>query len=389
MKKIISFMLLIFTVCFISAETFEYTPNFPNVYTSREVALTDNYIADYSTYFSVWSNPANAGITGDKIMLPFISLNMNSDFSKFETLLSEMNSTEENFSNYITDNGISPITLNVTGPLCIGAVKNNFFWGFFNHTYSVIDVKTDLTGVVSGGEQTIITAGYAYPIKLPLKTVISVGLSAKGFLDVNGFQEENLAQSLIDLKNITFENFPIYSTLGFGFDAGLTVSLFDIVAISASWNNFFAGAYTQKYDNLGELRTFQKKYDILSTMPLEDNLIFGAAVKVPLKKITAGLISNFNLYTNCSNFLSLFEKKENAETSENTNILKHFTFGTELELLSTICLRAGLNSEHLAVGAGLKMGVIKLDVAIYSKKWGINKVETDELGISFSLGTYK
>ena len=124
-------------------------------------------------------------------------------------------------------------------------------------------------------------------------------------------------------------------------------------------------------------------------MPMDDNLILGAMFKIPLDKITLGLISKFNLYTNCSNFLSMFEEQQNAESTEKPNILEHFTFGTELELLSTICLRAGLNSEHLAFGAGLKLGVIKLDVALYSKAWGIQKVDTKEMGISFSLGTYK
>ena len=71
MKKNIFLLLLIFISLVLSAETFTYTPNFPEIYTSREVALTDNYVADYSTYFSVWANPANAGITGDKFLLPF------------------------------------------------------------------------------------------------------------------------------------------------------------------------------------------------------------------------------------------------------------------------------------------------------------------------------
>jgi hypothetical protein len=69
--------------------------------------------------------------------------------------------------------------------------------------------------------------------------------------------------------------------------------------------------------------------------------------------------------------------------------MEFFTFGTEIELLSTISLRAGLNSEYLSLGAGLKMGVVKLDLGIYSKAWGLNKVDTKEIGFSFSLGTYK
>ena len=69
--------------------------------------------------------------------------------------------------------------------------------------------------------------------------------------------------------------------------------------------------------------------------------------------------------------------------------MEFFTFGAEMELLSTISIRTGLNSEHLAFGAGLKMGAVKLDLGIYSKAWGLSKVDTKEMGLSFSLGTYK
>ena len=385
MKKIISCTLLIFTLCLISAETFTYTPNFPEIYTSREVALTDNYVADYSTYFSVWANPANAGITGDKFLLPFLSFDMYSDFKKsLPLILSAFDATEDIINEYINQNDTAPLNMNVTGPLCIGAVKNNFFWGIFNNTYTSTDVKTVDEGIVTGGEQTVFTTGYAYPIKLPLKTVISLGLSAKGFIDIQGLSENQPAKGLIALSKLNFEEIPLYSTFGFGFDVGLTISLFDIFTASASWNNFFAGSYTQKYDTLLDLRSFAKKYDTLATMPLEDNLILGAALKLPLENITKGLISKFNVYANYEHFLMIFDKEVQIE-----NYMDFLTVGTELELLSTICLRAGLNSEHLAFGVGLKMGVIKMDVGLYSKAWGMQKLDTKELGISFSFGTYK
>lgn len=385
MKKIISCALLIFTLCLISAETFTYTPNFPEIYTSREVALTDNYVADYSTYFSVWANPANAGITGDKFLLPFLSFDMYSDFKKsLPLVLSAFDATEDIINEYINQNDTAPLNMNVTGPLCIGAVKNNFFWGIFNNTYTSTDVKTVDEGIVTGGEQTVFTTGYAYPIKLPLKTVISLGLSAKGFIDIQGLSENQPAKGLIALSKLNFEEIPLFTTFGFGFDVGLTISLFDIFTVSASWNNFFAGAYTKKYDNLTDLKSFTKKYDTLATMPLEDNLILGAALKLPLENITKGLISKFNAYVNYSDFLLIFDKEVQIE-----NYMDYLTFGTELELLNTICLRAGLNSEHLAFGVGLKMGVIKMDVGLYSKAWGMQKLDTKELGISFSFGTYK
>ena len=385
MKKIILLTIFFLTCCFVSAETFEYTPNFPNVYTAREVALADNYVADTSSYFSVWSNPANAGITGNKLILPFISLDMYSDFEKsIPLILSSLDSTPEGLAEYLEQNDTSPLKMNIIGPLCLGAIKNNFFWGIFNDTYANIDVKDIDSGIITGGEQTIFTAGYAYPIKLPFNSVISVGLSAKGFTDVQGLDENTPTETLIALKDLDFSKIPLYTTFGFGFDAGITISLFDMVIVSASWNNFFAGAYTKKYDTLEELFHFNNKYDTNTTMPLEDNLILGSVIKIPLEKVTKGLISKFDGYVNCSHFLSLFE-----ETEEEINYMDFFTFGVEMELLSTINLRAGLNSEYLSFGAGLKMGVVKLDLGIYSKAWGLNKVDTKEIGLSFSLGTYK
>ncbi|MEE0878216.1 MAG: hypothetical protein UH788_02965 [Treponemataceae bacterium] len=385
MKKIILFTIFILTCCFVSAETFEYTPNFPDIYTAREIALADNYVADTSSYFSVWSNPANAGITGNKLILPFISLDMYSDFEKsIPLILSSLDSTPEGLAEYLEQNDTSALKMNIIGPLCLGSIKNNFFWGIFNDTYTTIDVKDIDTGLVTGGEQTIFSAGYAYPIKLPLNSVISVGLSVKGFTDIQGLVEKQPIEGLLALKDFDFNTIPLYTTFGFGFDAGITFSLFDIVIVSASWNNFFAAAYTKKYDILEDLFHFQNKYDTKATMPLEDNLILGSVIKIPLAKVTKGLISKFDGYVNCSHFLSLFE-----ETEEEINYMEFFTFGTEIELLSTISLRAGLNSEYLSLGAGLKMGVVKLDLGIYSKAWGLNKVDTKEIGFSFSLGTYK
>ena len=385
MKKIILCFIFVLICSFISAETFEYTPNFPKIYTAREVAIVDNYVADTSTYFSVWSNPANAGLTGNKIMLPFVSLDMYSDYEKsIPLILSSLDSSAEGIAEYLLQNETSPLSMNVTGPLCLGAVQNNFFWGIFNNTYTNIDVQDIEIGNVTGGEQTILLAGYAYPIKLPFKTVISFGLSAKGFLDFQGSRENQLNQALSELKDINLSNFPIYNTFGFGFDTGITISVFDIVVISASWNNFFAASYTTKYNTLLDFKSFASNYDVKTTMPLEDNLILGTAIKFPLDNVSKGLISKFEGYVNCSHLLTLFEPSQQEK-----NYMEFFTFGSEIEFLSTISLRAGLNSEHLAFGAGLKMGAVKLDLGIYSKAWGLSKVDTKEMGLSFSLGTYK
>ena len=385
MKKIILLTIFLLICCFVSAETFEYTPNFPNVYTAREVALADNYVADYSSYFSVWSNPANAGLTGNKIMLPFISLEMYTDIEKsIPLILNPIDTSPEGISELLGVNDLAKIDMNITGPLCLGAIQNNFFWGVFNNTYTNIDVKNIDSGIIVGGEQTILTAGYAYPIKLPLNGVISFGLSGKGFIDFQGLKENQPIQALSELKEFNLSNFPIYNTLGFGFDTGITLSFSELVVVSASWKNFFAAAYTNKYNSLLDFKTFSTDYDVKTTMPLEDNLILGLAMNIPLDTPTKGLISKLNGYVNCSHFLSLFE-----ETDKEINYLDLFSFGAEMELLSTISLRAGLNSDHLAFGAGLKMGVIKLDLGIYSKAWGLSKVDTKEIGLSFSLGTYK
>lgn len=385
MKKIILLTIFLLICCFVSAETFEYTPNFPNVYTAREVALADNYVADYSTYFSVWANPANAGLTGNKIMLPFISLEMYTDIEKsIPLILNPIDTSPEGISELLGVNDLAKIDMNITGPLCLGAIQNNFFWGVFNNTYTNIDVKNIDSGIIVGGEQTILTAGYAYPIKLPFNGVISIGLSGKGFIDFQGLKENQPIQALSELKEFNLSNFPIYNTLGFGFDTGITLSFSELVVVSASWKNFFAAAYTNKYNSLLDFKTFSTDYDVKTTMPLEDNLILGLAMNIPLDTPTKGLISKLNGYVNCSHFLSLFE-----ETDKEINYLDLFSFGAEMELLSTISLRAGLNSDHLAFGAGLKMGVIKLDLGIYSKAWGLSKVDTKEIGLSFSLGTYK
>ena len=199
MKKIILCFIFVLICSFISAETFEYTPNFPKIYTAREVAIVDNYVADTSTYFSVWSNPANAGLTGNKIMLPFVSLDMYSDYEKsIPLILSSLDSSAEGIAEYLLQNETSPLSMNVTGPLCLGAVQNNFFWGIFNNTYTNIDVQDIETGNVTGGEQTILLAGYAYPIKLPFKQLFHLGFLLKVFLIFRDQEKINLTKLFLN-----------------------------------------------------------------------------------------------------------------------------------------------------------------------------------------------
>lgn len=384
MKKSLTLFCVLLLCSIVFGETFTYTPTSPEVFTARDVSLSDNYIADYSTYFSLWTNPANIGLTGNKLLLPFVSANMEGDFADVVNIVTDVTNNDLTaLSETLTTDDPIDCTLSLTGPLCLGAIKNNFGWGVFNRTYALTDILSPTSTTLYGGEQTIVVAGYAYPIKLPLNTTISVGFSGKGYADLQGYFEGSTVDAISKLMAKDYDFFPTYATLGFGLDAGATVSLFNVFVVSVSWQNLFAGTYSQKYDSFSKLTAFESQYDILSVLPLEDDVTLGIAINIPLKKATRGFITKSNLYANYSNFLAFFDSSITIE-----NPLYYLTAGLEFEMFNTIVLRVGICEDHMSAGLGLNMGIITLDVAAYTQSLGLNPTENSQFGIALSLGTY-
>ncbi|MCR4789480.1 MAG: hypothetical protein K5839_00205 [Treponemataceae bacterium] len=385
MKKFITKLAILFSCSLLfAAESFDFTPSFPSIYTAREVGLGNNYIADYSTFFSIFSNPANCGLTGDKFLFPMISADMSGDLAESYDLMRTLTTgSESEIADYISSMDGAKSKLSSTGPLTFGRVKNNFGFAIVNSTYLTSDIAagTDDSNLV-GGEQLLMNFGYAYPIKLPKNTRIAIGLGLKTWTDIQGDYTGNFATAFANIKDNNLSFFPIYASAGFGLDAGITFSIVDVVIISVAWENFFAASVSEKFDTLDSIKTFQFNYSVCTNMPMDDNLSAGLGLKLPLAKVTKNFLTTTNIYAQYSDIITVAMTKPE-------NYFSTLSLGAEIEMFNTITFRWGMNNDSMGGGIGLKAAAIHLDAAIYSTKIGFTPNENGNIGASISFGVYK
>lgn len=391
MKKHLSiFFAITLSSLLFAAETFSFTPIVNEIYTSREVSLANNYVADYSTFFSILANPANAALTGDKKLFPYISADMTGELAKaydLVRLFSSGDTTE--LSQYISEMTDIPINVNMSGPLCFGSVKNNFEISFFNSTYSAGTLRgTDDTSLYAG-EQYLFNLTYAYPIKFG-KSALAIGLGGFGFVDLQGIYEGDISDALNYLNDKTYTFFPLYTTAGFGLNAGMSLSIASVFTLAISWNDFFGGAITQKFDSTSSLTSFQfTKYKPLGTMPLDSSLVTGFSLDLPLEECTRHFLTQTHIYMQYDDINLLFTLKKRGETFSASMLYETLSFGFEVEMFHTITLRYGMCNDYMAGGLGLKAGMVHLDVGLYSTKIGFTKNDEGNIGFSLSFGVYQ
>ena len=389
MKKILACFISIVLSSFLFAETFEFTPVINEIYTSREVALADNYVADSSTFFSVLANPANAGLTGDKKLFPFLSVDMNGSLAKTYDLFRYVSTKDsDNLAELLPKLESEPININMSGPFCFGFVKNNFALAFINSTYATGILDGVDTTSIGSGEQYLLDIAYAYPIKFTEKTILSVGMGLFTFLDIQGSYDGSLSEALEYLIKKSYTFFPIYLSAGFGLDAGITFTTADVFALGISWRNFFSGALSQKWDSIDEIKSLQRKYSILGNMPLDSNLECGILINLPLEECTKHFLTVTKIFAQYKQLDELFNLKKNGQTFSPSMLYEYLSLGAELEVFHTITFRYGLCNDYMAAGLGLRFDMIHFDAAVYSSKIGYKRNDNGSIGFSLSFGVY-
>ena len=391
MKKILSaFLTMILSSFLFAGEIFYFAPQVNEIYTSREIAIAGNYCADYSTFFSILANPANAALTGDKKLFPFISADMNGDLKNAYGLVQAVSSNDSNkISEFISGMSDIPLNINMSGPICFGSVKNGFEISFFNSTYSKGTLKGVENSVVAAGEQYLFNLTYAYPIKFA-NSALAVGLGTFAFVDIQGYYEGLLSDALTYIKDKGYSFFPLFATAGFGLNAGVSLQVERIFTFGIAWNDFFGMTITQKFDSLSDVRAFNfKKYDPLGTMPLGDNLTTGFGFNLPLDECTKHFLTQTHIFVQYDNLNYLFKMKENGLTFNPSMLYQTLSFGVEVEMFRTIALRYGMNNRCMTGGIGLKAGMVHLDVSLYSTKIGFTKNDSGSIGVSLSFGIYQ
>ncbi|HPX26190.1 MAG TPA: hypothetical protein PLG87_05230, partial [Treponemataceae bacterium] len=283
MKKLYTTMLLlllIYTTTF--SQSFDYSFTMPKIDHARDLGMGSAYLTDTTTYFAFLTNPANLGLTGDKTLFPIINTRLAGPLGIIPEAIDLFQTEDPDIMGFVgktlgESKGIN-MAFNTAGPLSFGAIRKGFGWGIFNESYASFDMPSLLSATVYGGNESFLRLGYGYAITPPLPVIIAVGLSAEAVNRVEGFYRLGAFQLLNTLTggeiSLASLAMPVYTSFGYGLDAGITIKAFKLVSLSFVWDDFFYGIYTQKAD---------QAYKII-----EDPSNFSSHMKTDLKQTTIG-----------------------------------------------------------------------------------------------------
>lgn len=400
MKKLITILFAALCIySFIASETFEYEFTMPTIEYARDLGMGSAYVTDTTTYFSFLSNPASLGFTGDKTLFPTLNTRLAGPLNLIPQSLESLRAGNfdviEVLSKTLSESKGINAAFNIVGPLNFGSIKKGFGWGIFNETYTSFDIPSLISSTFYAGNETLVRLGYGYALKLPVPITISVGLSTDLVNRIEGLYTLKTSEmmSLMGGEEFSFASLimPVYTSFGYGLDAGITFKLFNVVSISYVWDDFFYGVYTQKSDLItkiinkpAELSSYTSADSTKTVFGTSKKMTAGIGVEIPLADISKNLISSWIVMVDCNDLLSVF-----ANNPAKRNPVLEFSAGTELVLHKTIILRFGIDEMYPAAGIGIRLGAFNIDASIYGQELGREPGSRPQLNTAFSIGFYK
>lgn len=400
MKKFYTIIVCSLVLCTaVFSQTFDYNFVMPQFQHARDLGMGSAYLTDTTTYFSFYTNPASLAFTGDRTLFTVTNARIAGPLDIIPEVIDIIQNPEADVLGFVTDTlgetkGLNFAT-DITGPLFFGGIRKGFGWGLVNETYLSFDMPSLLSATVYGGNESILRFGYGYPIKLPIPLTIAVGLSAEAVNKVEGYYRLGAFDLLkmatggeISLASLAL---PVYTSLGYGLDAGLTLKALNMVSLSFVWYDFFHGIYTQKADQAYKIIEDPENYSEYlkagaskTTIGSSKKMALGVGVDVPLAKITNNFISSCIVMVDCNDLVSTF-----ANDPKKRNPILEFSAGTEVVFFKTIILRFGLDEMYPAAGVGIRLGAFNIDASIYGQELGYEPGSRPQLNTAFSIGFYK
>lgn len=389
MKKLFLCILFISLTIFSVSANNSFDLKSPEVLSTRHLGLGGFYTSDTNSYFSYWINPANAALTGNRFLFPSVTINTKGNLEQIPVIIGSLtNSSEEesgsmdSILNALSSSENINIGTSINGPLCFGAIKNNFAWGIFNRTYILAEIPSVSTSNIYAGEELCGKIAYGYPIKLSGVT-LALGMGATGFMQIEGFYNN----AITELSSFNFATMPLYTNLGFGLDIGATLDLFKILKLSVVWDNFFQKTLIIKNNSFKEI--FKMKNKDKEIESLTPYIKVGLAFNIPTKKITKGFITSWDLFIDNHDLLNFVDFIKDNRNPLKQNCLLDFSAGTELVIFNTLCFRFGISESYWAAGFGMKLGYLNLDYAIYGEELSLEPGITPVLNMSFGITIQK
>lgn len=273
-------------------------------------------------------------------------------------------------------------TGDITGPLSFGYTGGGI--GFSVQNNSGVTLTSPTAGTLELGlsERVMLNGGYSFRFPLPRMrgTYLDMGLGIGTFIEGQSSDRFPLIE-LLDVVNNLGPSFvsdlPFSLESGFGFNAGMLLTHEERFSLALTADNLYAPTLVNEYDSLdGYLNSDPPTNTTTDTLPVEINT--GMRYRVRLGRLE-NLIDQVDVYA------SYFDAFDFITRDNPRNLLLKFALGTEVQVLDILSLRGGFSEGLLAAGAGVELGVVHLNGAVYGRELSSEPGLNSVYNVGFSL----
>lgn len=374
--------IFLFAVCFLAvsiraAQAFE--PVRPAIVSPRLTASGGANPAHTGLGIDTLStNPAALAFAERELRILGVSAAVSGQFTEIPGILDSEDIADAVIQSVRKNSGVY-FGLDATGPLSLAYVNRNFGLGIFNRTFASADAAAITSGRIAIGEEILITGGFGFKLLETRNHELSLGIQGKAFVQLP-FSEEGSITSLIEkFKGFSLDEQPADTAFGIGFDAGILYRFAGCLSAGLVCRDIYTPVFYSSYDSLAALKDGRKASSGHTTM--DRQLAAGISWSAPIPR-SWHTVTGFTASLGYSDLLSIADPLAR-------NPVLNVTLGAEATFFHILSLRAGIHDTYPAVGLGLNLRVIRLDLAVYGEELGLEPGERGvfnaAVGLSFGF----
>jgi hypothetical protein len=357
------------------AETFTFDPVRPEIESGRFAGFGGAYSALEAGFDTLSTNPAALSYVNQEWSVSRLAVNASGPLFDLPSVLQSDNKTSGLLNLVAENNGLN-LGATMTGPLSFGKVDRNFGFGIFNRSIAEVDVPSLTKATMLTGEELLMVGGYGMTVFEKGPHSIAVGLQVKGFFQTFLYESDTALSVIKTFTNFSVSNIPTVFSTGFGLDVGAMYKLGERFNAAITCKDLFTPVFSTRYSNLNAYLSNTSDSSTIYSK-LDPDLTFGVAYFVPVPE-TWTTISSLKFMFDYRDSLSIFD-------AVYRNPILNVAVGTELVLLDTVSLRAGINETYLCAGIGLDVTLFQIDFAMYGSELGLDPGKRPLLNMALAL----
>lgn len=340
---------------------------------SNLVQLSDDILLEYN-------DDEGTSLTG--IDLDVLSYLLDPD-NRVSLITALLNQVSEPYGDSIYANG-----LGAASALSMGFTGNGFGIGLsMSLDYEVYGNEL-LTSELNSVITTSLLLGYGRTLNLGIIS-LDLGVAARPTYKIRSNSAltpvvDMLLEDTISLTSSDFmEDLDYLTGIGVGIDAGAKVHFMDLTVGLAVLD--IGGTNTVYYENSYENII---NGTLLGTEKVLDEYVTPATLKFGLSYNPSlwALFDIINPTIALDYSLEFIDEGTFEDYANQGSFWNNLSLGTELEIVSMVSLRAGLNQGYVTLGVGLELFIFELDAAVYSYELGEDVGDRQQMGAVVEFG---